>query len=141
MVKAIDISTSALVAQRLRLDTIAANIANVNTTRDANGDPNPYVRKQVIFQVGMPNRSSQAGVHVGAIVDDDPRLQPGADPFRLEYAPGHPDADSNGYVRLPNVDLTREYVDALEASRAYEANIQAIEIAKAMSTSVSRLLE
>lgn len=140
MPNALDISASGLVAQRMRLNIIANNLANVSTTRDAQGNPNPYVRKQVIFQTGMPEMNSKMGVHVAAIDEDDPSRM-GTEPFRLEYRPGHPDANAQGYVQLPNIDPAREYVDALEAGRAYEANIQAIEIYKAMGNQVSRLLE
>lgn len=139
MSKSIDISTSALVAQRTRLNTIAGNIANVSTTRDANGDPNPYVRKRVIFQVGMPGDSKE-GVHVTRVENDSPE-NPGSEPFRYKYEPGHVDADARGYVRYPNVDLTRELVNALETARAYEANIQAIEVSKALTRQVNTLLE
>lgn len=140
MPDAIDISTSGLVAQRTRLNIIASNIANVSTTRDVNGDANPYVRKRVIFRVGMVDPRGPQGVHVVRI-EDDPPDELGNDPFRLRYEPGHPDANAQGYVRYPNVDILKEHVDALEASRAYEANIQAIEIAKGMGRQVSRLLE
>lgn len=139
MFKSIEISTSGLVAQRTRLNTIASNIANVSTTRDVDGNPNPYVRKRAIFQVGIPGKSGE-GVHVAAINEDAPG-QPGAEPFRLRYEPGHVDADARGYVRYPNVDLTRELVNALETARAYEANIQALDVAKALNTQVNRLLE
>lgn len=140
MPSAIDISASGLIAQRIRLNTIANNLANVNTTRDAQGNPTPYVRKQVIFQVGMPEDESPLGVHVAAIEEDDPSRM-GTEPFRLKYLPGHPDANAQGYVQLPNIDPAREYVDALEAGRAYEANIQAIEIYKNMANRISQLLE
>ncbi|MFO0946993.1 MAG: flagellar basal body rod protein FlgC [Planctomycetota bacterium] len=139
MANAIDISTSGLVAQRTRLNTIASNIANVSTTRDVNGNPNPYVRKRAIFQVGMPGGQGE-GVRVAAINEDTPGT-PGTEPFRIKYEPGHVDADAQGYVRYPNVDLTRELVNALEAARAYEANVQAVEAAKTINTQVSRLLE
>ena len=140
MVRPIDISSSALVAQRIRLNTIASNIANVSTTRNADGDPAPYVRKRVVFETGMPSQDSGQGVHVSAIQDDVPGL-PGAEPFRIEYEPGHPDADPLGYVRYPNVDLTKEYVNALETARAYEANVQLIDVARSMASNLSRLLE
>lgn len=140
MPTAIEISTSGLVAQRLRMDTIANNLANVSTTRDANGVSNPFVRKRVVFQTGAPELKSPEGVHVASVDEDDPS-KPGAEPFRLRYEPGHPDANPQGYVRYPNVDLTRELVNALEAARAYEANIQAIEVAKAMNSQAVRLIE
>ena len=139
----IDISASALVAQRLRINTIANNLANVSTTEDAAGKNNPYVRQRVIFAPGLPDGSSAAGVHVAAIEQDNPDdpNNLGVEPFRLSYEPGHPNANEQGYVRYPNVDMTREYVNALEAARAYEANIQAIEVFKAMGNQISRLYE
>lgn len=142
-VNPIDISASALVAQRTRLNTIANNLANVSTTEDAAGNNNPYIRQRVIFRPGFEDGTSSAGVHVATIQDDSPD-DPGnlgAEPFRLKYEPGHPNANEQGYVRYPNVDVTRELVNALEAARAYEANIQAIEVFKAMGNQISRLYE
>lgn len=139
----IDISASALVAQRVRMNTIANNLANVSTTEDAFGHNNPYVRQRVIFQPGLSDGTSSAGVHVAAIDEDRPDdpANPGAEPFRLKYEPGHPNANEKGYVRYPNVDLTREFVNALEAARAYEANIQAIEVFKSMGNQITRLYD
>lgn len=141
-VSAIDVSASGLNAQRIRLNTIANNLANVSTTEDATGRNAPYVRQRVVFQPGMANGAS-SGVHVARIEADDPDnpANLGAEPFRLEYEPGHPNANAQGYVRYPNVDLTREYVNALEAARAYEANIQAIETYRAMANQFIRLYE
>ncbi len=110
MIRALDISSSALTAQRVRLDVIAGNIANADVTRQEDGTPIPYRRRIVTFMSG--DGRGGAGVHVHSIRED-----PG--PFRLEYNPGHPDADPRGYVQLPNVSITMEYVDALAASRAY----------------------
>jgi flagellar basal-body rod protein FlgC len=135
-----DVSTSGMVAQRLRMDSIANNLANLSTTRDASGRPNPYVRERVIFQVGMPEAKSKLGVHVARVERDDPAVYPGAEPFRLRYEPGHPDANAQGYVQLPNVDPIREFVNSLEAARAYEANIQAFEVAKNMTVQTLQLL-
>lgn len=140
MATPLEISASGLVAQRIRMDTIAENIANVSTTRDIAGRNNPYVRKAVIFQVGIPEEGAPEGVHVAEIRNDDPSL-PGAEQFRMAYEPGNPDADAQGYVRYPNVDLTREFVNALEASRAYEANIQAFNTTKQMGSALDQLLQ
>jgi flagellar basal-body rod protein FlgC len=142
-VNAIDVSASGLVAQRIRLNTIANNLANISTTEDAAGRASPYVRQRVVFRPGMPDGSSSAGVHVAAVENDDPRnpLNFGAEPFRLKYEPGHPNANEQGYVLYPNVDVTREYVNALEAARAYEANILAVETYKAMANQITRLYE
>jgi flagellar basal-body rod protein FlgC len=137
----IDISASALVAQRTRINTIANNLANISTTENAAGENKPYVRQRVIFQPGIPELGSKAGVHVAEINEDNPNdpLNLGAEPFRLRYEPGHPDANDQGYVLYPNVDMTREFVNALEAARAYQANVQAIEVFKAMNNQVNQL--
>ena len=133
------ISASALTATRLRMDVIAENMANMNTTRTANGEP--YRRKYVVFQeisdddrafrsffnrTRFGNNTSEGGVRV---------LQIGTDmsEFKYDYNPGHPDADENGYVRMPNVEVVQEMVDMMSAFRAYEANITAINIFKDMA--------
>lgn len=130
------ISATGLAAERLRMDVIANNIANANTTRTEEGGP--YRRRQVVFQavsqavragqktssrgLGAPGR----GVAVAAIVED-------LSPPRLAYDPGHPDADARGYVAMPNVDAVREMVDMISAARAYEANASALDAAKTMA--------
>jgi flagellar basal-body rod protein FlgC len=127
-----DISASALTAQRIRLDTISSNVANIHTTHDAQGHPNPYRR---LFTVFAPQQTSDggAGVHVAAIQQD-------MTDFRKAYEPGNPDHDASGNVYYPNVDLSTEMVDALEATRAYEANITAVETTKSMIASSLRIL-
>ncbi len=133
MFDVLDIGASGLQAQRTRLDTIAANIANVNTTRDAAGRNNPYRRRFVVLE---PSRSPDAqapGVRVREIKLD-------ASPFNLRHEPWNPDADAQGYVRYPNIDTAIEYVNALEASRAYEANVSLLETSKAMINSTLRLI-
>jgi flagellar basal-body rod protein FlgC len=129
----LDMGASGLLAQRTRLDTIAGNIANMNTTHDASGKVNPYRRKFVVFAPGQANDPSQPGVHVQSVQDDQ-------SPFIQKYDPGNPDADKDGYVQMPNVDLSIEFVNALEASRAYEANVTMMETAKSMLSSDLRLL-
>ena len=136
MFKGIDISASGLTAQRLRMDTISSNIANAETTRDEDG--NTYRRKVPIFkqkldsqlEAGSVNISgvNSAGVEVAEIAEDQ-------SPFRLEYRPDHPDANEEGYVELPNVSVMTEMVNMIDASRAYEANIQAISNYKSMANS------
>ena len=129
MFKTIDISTSALVAQRQRLNAIAGNIANINTTRDADGRPNPFRRRLVVFSADTENFDPDGGgVGVRYRVEVDDRT-----PLRRVYDPGHEDADADGYVSYPNINLVTEFVNALEASRAYEANVAAIEITKQMA--------
>jgi flagellar basal-body rod protein FlgC len=131
----LDISTSALVAQRVRLDTIAANIANAQATRRADGWPGPF-RRQVAALMEGDGRGGP-GVHVGEVIEDP-------SPGRLVYEPGHPDAISEGphrgYVEYPNVDPATEMIDAMLASRAYEANIAAMEATKMMIAATLRLL-
>ncbi len=131
----LDISTSALTAQRMRMDVISENIANANTTRTANGEP--YRRRivqlsqkgSVPFSSYMQEASSNLagrGVYVSGIVEDD-------SPFKLNFDPAHPDADADGYVRLPNVDEVTEMVDMMSATRSYEANVTALNATKSMA--------
>jgi flagellar basal-body rod protein FlgC len=120
-------------AQRVRLDTIAGNIANINTTRDQAGKPNPYRRRFVVLAPGRADNPALPGVHVQTVGIDQ-------SPFIRRYEPGNPDADKEGYVSYPNIDLSIEYVNALEASRAYEANVTMMDTAKSMFNSALRLL-
>jgi flagellar basal-body rod protein FlgC len=132
----LDISSSALLAQRTRMDTIAANIANMNTTRNANGEPVPYRRRFAVFAPGLGKRGADAlrpGVHVQQIKVDH-------SPFQRRYQPGHPDAGADGYVLYPNIDMAIEFVNALEASRAYEANVTTMEVTKSMINASLRLI-
>jgi len=133
MFDALDMGASGLLAQRTRLDTIAANIANANTTHDATGKVNPYRRRFVVFASGQPDQPGKAGVRVANVQLD-------ASPFQRRYEPGHPDRDADGYVSYPNIDLAVEYVNALEASRAYEANVSMMEVTKAMINASLRLI-
>lgn len=133
----LEIGASALTAQRLRMDTISQNIANVNTTRTENGTP--YRRKVTVFEERTPSvpfseylskeskeRIMGGGVRVARIVEDTA-------PFKTVYDPGHPDADENGYVELPNVDVVTEMVNMISASRAYEANVTSINTSKSIA--------
>ncbi len=138
MFSILDISASGLYAQRVRMDAIANNLANVSTTRDAQGRPNPYRRQDVIFKVGAPALGLPGeGVSVPAVVDDPT-------PFRREYKPGHPDAiregPEAGYVRMPNVDPVVEMVNMIDATRAYEANITVMDATKSLFASALRIL-
>ncbi|MBS4979927.1 MAG: flagellar basal body rod protein FlgC [Lachnospiraceae bacterium] len=132
-----DISASGMTAQRQRLDIAAENIANINTTRTAEGDA--YRRRMVVLQEKpsvsfrselqkrMGTESSEkGGVQVTQIVEDESDLKP-------VYNPGHPDADENGYVMMPNVDLVKETVDSMSATRSYEANVTAFNAIKLMA--------
>jgi flagellar basal-body rod protein FlgC len=133
MFDVLDIGASGLQAQRVRLDTIAANIANAQTTHDTAGRPNPYRRRFVVFQPGRPDNPTAPGVRVSKVGLDQSA-------FDLRHEPGNADADKDGYVKYPNINTSIEYVNALEASRAYEANISMLETSKAMINATLRLI-
>lgn len=123
------ISGSALTAEKLRIDTIASNLANMQTTRTAAGGP--YRRKTVVFAERLarvkeaPHNFRGRGVRVAAVVEDP-------HPPRLEYDPEHPDAGEDGLVAYPNIDLAKEMTELITASRSYEANTTAINTAKGL---------
>ncbi len=133
MFGSLDISTSALVAQRQRLEVISDNLANQNSIYDERGNYSPFRRRIALFAAGDPSTGRSQGVHVRDILHDPSPLRPVRDP-------DHPAADSEGYVYYPNVDPAFEMVNALEASRAYEANVTAAEATKSMMQSALRLL-
>ncbi|MDL2237840.1 flagellar basal body rod protein FlgC [Christensenellaceae bacterium OttesenSCG-928-K19] len=133
----LDISGSALTAQRLRMDVVAENVANISTTRTAEGEP--YRRRYVVFQqresasfTDALNNSiagvAGSGVRVTEIGEDQAEL-------KLEYNPSHPDANEYGYVEMPNVELAREMVDMMSATRSYEANVTVLNSTKSMAMS------
>lgn len=124
MYGSLDISTSALVAQRTQLNVISANIANREVLVNAQGQYAPYQRRIALLASGDPASGRAEGVHVADIVTDDTLL------FR--YEPDSRFANADGYVGYPNVDPVKEMVNAMEASRSYEANIAAIEATKSM---------
>jgi flagellar basal-body rod protein FlgC len=128
-ISTLQISGSALTAERTRLDVISQNIANAQTTRGADG--RTYCRRQVMFETVTGTDARAGGVHVTSVVNSDetmPRI----------YNPGHPDADVQGYVEMPNVNLVEEMVDLITATRAYEANVAVVNATK---TLVSRALD
>ena len=125
MYGSLDVSTSALVAQRTRLNVISANIASQKAILKADGEYEPYRRRYTVFAAGDPSRGSSEGVHVKSIAIDGGPLRPVLDP-------DSPYADADGYVYYPNVDSIIESMNAMEATRAYEANITAIEATKSM---------
>lgn len=131
---AMDMSATGMTAQRTRLDIISQNIANVNTTRDADG--NPYMRKSVIFQekayVSFDEALINATGHVGKGVKIARIFEDTSTEGRLVYDPSHPDADEKGYVMYPNVSTVTEMTDMIDASRSYEANVTAFNAAKNM---------
>ena len=133
------ISASALTAEKVRMDTVAQNVANMNTTRTPEGGP--YQRRRVVFSEilndtsarrfvrlpsHLPVRQHGQGVQVSRVTTDDV-------PPRLVHDPGHPDADEDGYVAMPDIDLVSEMVDLLTASRAYETNVQVLNTSKSIA--------
>lgn len=132
----LNISGSGMTAQRMRMDVVAENIANIETTRTEDGGP--YRRKVVVLQekdnsfrevlstVAGKSVQTDAGVHATAIIDDETEL-------KAVYEPDHPDADEDGYVRMPNIDMVKEMTDAMAATRSYEANITAYNAVKLMA--------
>lgn len=166
-----DITASALTAQRLRLDVISSNLANVNTTRKADGSLGAYRRRNVVFAPLMDQATQQLGG--GGNFAGSVSMQPGSGgismgpdgkpifklgisannymagagvevmqiqedtdtPMRLVYDPSHPDANDEGYVEMPNINVVTEMVDMISATRAYEANVTALQSAKSMNQS------
>ncbi len=128
---AFNISGSALTAQRMRMDVISENLANAQTTRTADGSP---YRRQVTVISEKPSFSSYLNSAMGSVgggamvssIEEDPS------DFKLEYDPDNPDADADGYVRYPNVNETTELIDMMAATRAYEANVTALNAMKSM---------
>lgn len=135
MFNALDISTSALVAQRTRLDAISSNLANMSTTRNEKGESVPYTPRFVTFQTDTELTTSGGGQGVKVASVEYSDVEPS-----MKYIPGHPDANADGYVAYPNVDMTTEFVDALSATRAYEANIGVIEITKDLGQRTLQIL-
>ncbi len=125
MYGSLDISTSGLIAQRTRLNIVAANVANARNILNAQGEYDPYRRRFAVFASGDPASGSAQGVHVADIGIDE-------GPLRPVLEPGSPYADEDGYVYYPNVEPVIEQMNAMEAARAYEANISALEATKSM---------
>jgi flagellar basal-body rod protein FlgC len=154
----IKISASGLSGMRTKMDTVAKNLANAETTRTAEGTP--YRRERVVFSQTLAEKLGQRALprpetrRAGGMVTTDPRhiasgdgsgggemprgvgidvqTAPDASEFKVVYDPGHPDADEDGYVLMPNVNVITEMVDMITASRAYEANVAAVQAAKQM---------
>lgn len=140
--KSMNISGSGLTAQKLRMDVISENLANIDTTRTQEGGP--YRRKMVVFSSTaetntlfnkmlysnireINNSTGKRGVEVSDIIEDE-------EPFKLVYNPTHPDANEDGYVEMPNVNSLKETVDMMETVRAYQANLTAFNAIKQMAT-------
>ena len=138
MFPALDVSTSGLAAQRVRMNAISGNLANISTTHNEEGEAVPYQPRFVVFQTDESVGSNgAAGVRVESVQIDD--LEP-----LYKYEPQHPDAIKEGqwkgYVAYPNVNMMTEYTDAMEAARAYEANLGAIEISKDLANQTLRII-
>ncbi len=127
-----DVSASALGAERLRMDVIASNIANVNTTRNSQGQIMPYKHKSVVFKTILDEQGSKEGVTVNGIVEDGKNM-------RIVYDPRHPDANDDGYVYFPNVSIEKEMVDLSASKAAYQANVSAIQTYKRIYNSALEL--
>lgn len=137
----LNISASALNAQRIKMDTIASNIANVNTTRGPDGEKDVYRRKDAVFAAIFDETASE-GTELGSISSGVKVLQISEDtqtPLKKAYNPSHPDADEEGYIHLPNVNVVTEMVSMITASRAYEANVTAINATKSMISSAMKI--
>lgn len=128
----LDVSVGGLGAQRIRMDLVSSNLANVNSSNGENGEP--YRRKVPVFEAVLDSESSSLSdekhlpltkVRVKDIAEDPT-------PFKLKYEPSHPDADENGYINLPNIDPMKEMVDMISAMRSYEANLTAFNTHKDM---------
>jgi flagellar basal-body rod protein FlgC len=136
LITALDVNATGLTAQRRRVELSSSNLANSQTTRTDEGGP--FRRKDVVFQtasfedsLGTAMNNGVEGVQVSEVVEDQ-------SPFDRRYEPGHPDADPEGYVSYPNVNVMAEMANLVSASKSYEANIAAIGIVKAM---IARTLE
>jgi flagellar basal-body rod protein FlgC len=119
----IDMASTGLSAQRIRINVISSNMANANTTRTQDGGP--YRKKNVVFKEVME------GMHKGGVQVD--RILPDFKPPQLRYMPGHPDANEEGYVAFPNINPIEEMVNMLEAARSYEANVTIVNTAKQLA--------
>jgi flagellar basal-body rod protein FlgC len=120
------VSASGLQAQRTRMNLIASNMANAHTTRTESGGP--YKRKDAVFMAEQIDPSSDGtleGVKVENVIEDNT-------PPQMVYDPGHPDADKDGYVAMPNVSVIEEMANMMMAARAYEANVAAFNVSKTM---------
>jgi flagellar basal-body rod protein FlgC len=139
MLSALDISTSGLVAQRIRMNTISSNLANISTTHNEAGESVPYQPRYPVFETDESISSGgAAGVKVASVQTDE-SVEP-----NWKYQPGHPDAikdgERKGWVAYPGINMMTEFTDALEAARAYEANLGTMEITKDMEQQTLRIL-
>lgn len=137
MYGSLDISVGGMIVQRTRMQVIAANIANANVLEDTDGNFSPYLRRATLLETGDPNATTEEGRKMGVHVTDI-KIMEGA--LAKRYEPNHPYADKDGYLTVPDINPVLEQLNAMEASRAYEANVVAAEAAKTMMNTALRLL-
>ena len=125
-------TTAALDAERTRLDVIAQNIANANVTRGVDG--RPYQRQQVVFETALQQAQAVDGSQEAGSNPQVSRISKDTTPGPSIYQPGHPDADANGMVRLPNVNIYQEMADMVVATRTYEANLAVFKNGRALAS-------
>ena len=123
----LDIASSGMAAERKRLEVVAANIANAETMKTEDGGP--YRRREVVFQSVLDDFARE---HDGLPLVEAGQVRPDGSDFKRVLMPGHPEADAEGYVRMPNVDLMFEMVDLMSAMRSYEANMRSVRAFKSM---------
>jgi flagellar basal-body rod protein FlgC len=139
LVPAMKISASGLTAQSRRMEVVAGNVANAGATQGPDGKP--FRRREVVFSAQLQNAMGRDGVRrqlAGVQID---RIALDSSPMPRVYKPGHPHADADGYVTMPNVNTVEEMVDMMSASRAYEANLAAMKTAKAMAQEALGMLK
>ena len=136
---AMKISSSGLDAESRRMEVIANNIANANTT--AAPGKRLFRRKQIVFAAKLSEAVRQAGQTREVAGVDVKGVQEDSRPEKLVYRPGHPDADKDGYVRMPDIQVVEEMVDMMSATRAYEANLAAVKAARTMATQALGILK
>ncbi len=127
----IESSASALDAERIRMDVVAQNIANANVTRDVDGKP--YQRHEVVFESMLNALQNPESPDAGTKTVQIARVQKDSRPPRMIYNPGHPDANAQGMVAMPNINIHEEMVDMIASSRSYEANLAVIKNARTMA--------
>ena len=130
-----NIAASGMAAQRLRVQLVAANIANAETTRTPQGGP--YKKKDAVFQAALLGETADGMAITGVAVTG---IQESKDPFVAKYDPSHPDADADGMVSYPNVNPVEEMVNLTEASRSFEANVAVVRAVRTMTLSAQDLL-
>jgi flagellar basal-body rod protein FlgC len=127
----IDSTSSALDAERIRMDVVAQNIANANVTRDVDGKP--YQRQEVVFESVLRAQQDSDSPDAASQTVQIARVQKDARPPRMVYNPGHPDANPQGMVAMPNINIHQEMVDMIASSRSYEANLAVVKNARTMA--------